>query len=428
MEVVLPHLEDYQEAVLNYYIENPKRKTVVTISPRQVGKSTFLEVLLVYASLKENGSKSIAISPIFSQSRKLYEEITQFAKPIILKQNSSLLEITFINGSTIRFASAEQGDNLRGFTCKKSGIVVIDEAAFIKKSFYYDIVVPFTNVFGGDIFLFSTPKYKDGLLWELYNQGLDDTVDNIYTFNWTNYDLSKYLTEELLTLYSLQLPKLTFQCEYLAKFIDAQGTVFPDFKKNTGKYLLDKTKELFITIDWGTGSGKDDTVMCYGQTDEGKLKISHLDAFNDKSPVITIDYIINVLKTKINEGFREISVTVEKNSIGNIYYDMLYQRIDDLESSWNDINWRDEISISCNTFNTSNPSKKRAVEQLELLFERDLIIIPNYEKLLNQLSMFEAKIDKVTNTVYYQGAAQSHDDCVLALLFMVSKTYNEIIK
>lgn len=428
MEIILPHLEDYQKAVLTYHQKHPNRQTIVTISPRQVGKSTFIEVLLVYCSLKENGSKSIAISPIFSQSRKLYEEICTFAKPVIYRSNASSLEITFLNNSTIRFASAEQGDNLRGFTAKKSGIVVIDEAAFVKSDFFYNVVLPFTNVYGGNIFLFSTPKYKDGLLWELYCQGKDDSVENVYTFEWTNWDLSKYLTPDILELYSKQLPKLAFQCEYQAKFIDAQGTVFPDFKHCIGKYTLDSKKELYITIDWGTGSGKDDTSLCFGQIDDGKLKISHFDAFNDKSPTTTIDYIINIVKSKINDGFRDINITVEKNSIGEIYYSMLHEKIDDIETRWNDEHWREgELNISCGTAVTSNSSKKKSVEQLELLFERNLIVIPDDEKLKKQLSLFEAKIDKTTNTVYYAGANNSHDDCVMSLLFVVNKTFKDIV-
>lgn len=427
MEIILPHLEDYQKAVLNYHIDNPKRKIIITVSPRQVGKSTFIEVLSVYCSLSEGGSKSIVISPIFTQSRKLYEEICTFAKPIIYKSNASALEITFINSSTIRFASAEQGDNLRGFTCKKNGIVVIDEAAFIKKDFFYNVVLPFTNVYGGNIFLFSTPKYKDGLLWELYCKGLDDSIDNIYTFEWTKWDLSKYLTKEILDMYQRQLPRLAFQCEYQAKFIDAQGTVFPEFKHSIGKYELNPKNELYITIDWGTGNGKDDTSICYGQMDNGKLKISHFDAFNDKSPTITIDYIVDCIRTKINEGFRQFNITVEKNSIGEIYFSMLHAKLDELETKWNDERWKDEIELTCGTFITSNPSKKKAVEQLELLFERDLIVIPDNDKLKNQLSLFEAKIDKTTSTVYYAGANNSHDDMVMSLLFMVSKTFKDII-
>lgn len=426
MQIRLPKLEEYQKAVLDFHIDNPTRNTIVVTSPRQVGKSTFLEILLVYASMSEKHSKSIAISPIFPQSRKLYEDVVAFAKPIIKKCNSSVLEIKFINESTIRFASAEQGDNLRGFTCKKSGICVLDEAAFIKKDFYYNVVVPFTNVYGGNIYLFSTPRFKDGLFWELYNQGLDNEFPNIYTFNWTDWDLSKFLTPEILDLYRNQLPKLTFQCEYLAQFIDSQGTVFPDFKKNVGNYELTNAKELYITIDWGTGNGNDDTVIAYGQIDSHKLKISHLDAFNDKSPTITIDYILKSVKRKVKEGFRVINITVEKNSIGNIYFDMLYTALDEYECGYNDKNWKDEIEINCNTFVTSNQSKKRAVEQLELLFEKELIIIPNDEKLLKQLSMFESRIDKNTNTVFYAGANNSHDDCVLAILFMVNKTYQEL--
>ena len=142
------------------------------------------------------------------------------------KSNGSLLYIEFINGSSIHFKSAEQGDSVRGFTTKKKGILVVDEAAYINKDWFYSVVVPIANVYKSDIFCFSTPKYKQGLFYELYSQAAPHYLNtyhasHIISFDWNNYDLSKYLTPELLELYRQQLPKAAFTSEYLARFMMA---------------------------------------------------------------------------------------------------------------------------------------------------------------------------------------------------------------
>lgn len=428
MVVTLPQLETYQRDVLDYHINNPHNQWIVTVSPRQVGKSILLEVLLVYASLYEENSASIAISPIFSQSRKLYNDVVNFADPIIKRANGSALEITFINGSTIKFASAEQGDHLRGFTVKHSGIAVLDEAVWIKKDFFYDTVVPFTNVFGGNIFLFSTPRTKTGLFYELYTQGKSDNPGNVKSFNWKEYDLSKFLTPQILELYRKQLPKISFRCEYLAEFADGQSTVFSDFTKQIINTLLDPSKPVTIGIDWGSGSGNDYTVLTFGQVADKVIKIPYQIAFNDKTPTETVRFITKTVEDLVKQGCKEINIIVEKNSIGAIYHSNLVEAIDEFEQRWNDsVDWRNEIEINCSTFITTNQSKKKAVEQLVLLFERGDICIPDDKELISQLSLFECKVNKDTgNIMYAVYAPGQHDDRVLSLLFVIQNLIKEL--
>ena len=102
---------------------------------------------------------------------------------------------------------------------------------------------------------------------------------------------------------------------------------------------------------------------------------------------------------------------------------MLVEKIDGIEVLWNDThNWNEEIKINCTTFTTTNQSKKRAVERLEILFEQNRIIIPNDKNLMNELSSFDAKINSL-GTVQYSAPNGLHDDRVLSLLFLVDRLY-----
>ena len=419
MRVKMPELNKWQKDLVDAYLRDTTGKWFVVKSPRQVGKSISLEYLLVYASLSEKNSVSISISPTIGQARKLYNDIVLFAGKLISKSNGSLLYIEFINGSTIHFKSAEQGDSVRGFTTKRKGILVVDEAAYINKDWFYSVVVPITNVYNSDIFLFSTPKYKQGLFYELYTKGGNG---NIISFDWTEYDLSKYLTPELLELYREQLPKAAFTSEYLAEFIDGDGAVFTDFKKCIGKAEFNHNLPLHVSVDWGTGTGSDDTAISLGQYDPitKKMIVGKQLYFNDKKTNDTTTYILDLLKMYVRKGFKEINIVVENNSIGQIYYDILRDKIDEYETLYNEAldDFKREIEISISQFTTTNKSKKKIIEKLIMLFENDAIVIPNDSKLLTQLSMFEATINN-NGTVVYKGANNSHDDLVMSLCFLV---------
>lgn len=426
----MPKLNEWQKDLVDCYLKYTTGKWFLIKSPRQVGKSISLEYLLVYASLSEKNSVSISISPTISQARKLYNDIVLFSSKLISKSNGSLLYIEFINGSSIHFKSAEQGDSVRGFTTKRKGILVVDEAAYINKDWFYSVVVPIANVYKSDIFLFSTPKYKQGLFYELYSQAIPHYINthhasHIISFDWNLYDLSKYLTPELLELYKQQLPKAAFQSEYLAEFIDGDGSVFTDFKKCVGEVEFDSTKPLHIAVDWSAGSGNDDTAISLGQYDGEKIIVDKQIYFNNKRTNETTDCILDIIKMYVRRGFKEINITVEKNSIGQIFYDVLKDKIDEYETNFNDneVDWRKEIEINIYQFNTTNKSKKRIIEKLTMLFENDKIVIPNDEKLLAQLSSFEAKINE-NGTVVYRGANGGHDDLVLSLVILADALDN----
>lgn len=426
MTVNMPPLEIWQKEIVKYHLENPNEKWVVCKAIRQVGKSICLQWLLVYVSLQTENSESVVVSPIMSQSRKLFNDILKWANQLVSKSNSTLLQIEFINGSIITFTSGEQGDTLRGKTIRRGGILAVDEAAYIDETFFYEVLVPMCNVGKNNIFLFSTPKYKSGLFYNLYMKGLSEEKDNVVSFDWTVYDTSKFLSTEMLDRYRKQLPKLAFQSEYLGEFIDGDGSVFNDFHECVGEAELDKTQEILISVDWGTGSGQDDTVITVGQYNKHKVQVWKCIGFNNKNVDGTIDTILYVIKDLVNKGFKDIRVVVEKNSIGQIFYDILCERVDKYEVAYNDsVDWRDEISVRCGTFTTTNQTKDRMVKKLIVLFENNRIVLPNDNKLLLQLSTYECKISSKQNPIY-NAPVGGHDDFVISLCILVDQIYREI--
>ena len=428
MKITLPKLEKYQQDVLKYLIDNPKDQTIIIKSPRQVGKSILLEVLLVWSAISKGGSVSICISPISAQARKLFKDIRKFAARLIASANAQLLEIEMINGSTIQLFSAESGDNLRGATVKGNGICLVDEAAYIDEEFYYNVVVPFVNVSHRPIILASTPRTKTGLFFNMYQKGMSDDK---YTqsFDWTEYDLSKFLTPDLLERYRASLPRRTFLSEYLGEFVDGSSVVFGDIKSCISKspLSLNRDSEVYIGIDWGTGTGKDNTVITTAQLQNNILSVIEQKTFNDKGTNDTIKIILDHVKSLVSQGVKDINIVVEHNSIGQVYYSLLLENVEQYEASHNQIvSWKDEIEINIQQFTTTNSSKKKMIEELSNLFERKLILIPDDRNLISELGTYECKVQS-NGTITYNAAVGFHDDRVMSLGFVSTMLYNDII-
>lgn len=371
---------------------------------------------------------SISISPIAAQARKLFKDIKKFAAKLITSANGTLLEIEFLNGSQILFKSAESGDNLRGETVKGSGICVVDEAAYIDEDFYYDVVVPFVNVSHRPILLASTPRGKVGLFFNMFQKGLlDDPY--IKAFDWCDYDLSKFLTPDLLERYRTQLPMRTFTSEYLGQFVDGTSVVFGDItgavRNDDVKY--DTSLPVYLSIDWSAGAGADNTVISFVQIRNGKLVLIKQIAFNDKGPNQTIDTIMGAVQEVIRKGITELNVIIEKNSIGTVYGGLLADAVSDFEEMFNaNVSYKNEIEVNIQQFVTTNQSKKKLVECLTNLFEHNWISIPNDRFLKSELTTFECKVDK-NGTITYNAASGFHDDRVMSLGFAAYMLYEEIL-
>lgn len=307
---------------------------------------------------------------------------------------------------------------------------MVDEAAYIDEEFYYDVVVPFVNVSHRPILLASTPRAKTGLFFNLFQQGLLND-EYIQSFDWCEYDLSKFLSPDLLERYRKQLPLRTFTSEYLGQFVDGNSVVFGDITgavRNDGtEYKYDTSLPVYLSIDWGTGSGADNTVISFVQIRNGKLVLIKQIAFNDKGPNQTIDTIMGAVQEVIRKGITEINVIIEKNSIGTVYGGLLADALSDCEETHNAmVSYKNEVELNLQQFITTNQSKKKLVERLTNLFEHNWISIPNDRFLKSELGTYECRAEK-NGTITYNAASGFHDDRVMSLGFATYMLYEEIL-
>ena len=373
----------------------------VVKSKRQVGKTTMAENILLKVAIEHNRTLSCLVEPTLDQARRVYKEMVKAIDetPVIKRKNDSLLELELINGSTIIFKSAEQRDNLRGFTV--TGILVVDECAFIQDDIF-DILQPTTDVHSAPILLISTPKLKQGFFYRYYSAGLTGDNPGIVSIDFNQYDTSFLLPKDKLEQYRTMMPKAQFTTEYLGNFLDSDSILF----SNINECVSTPTQgwnELYVGIDWGSGAGGDYTSVC-GFNERKEMVF--IDYFNDKSTFEQARYIADLLALN---GGKVKNVLAESNSIGTPMIALLKDELDKR-------NKRD-ISHLVTPFVTTNSEKVRLVNQLQVALEQKTVTLLDDRGLLVQLSAYEATYNPKTNNVSYNAPQGLHDDnCISTML------------
>lgn len=370
-------------------------KIYVVKARRQVGKSIMVEQELLRFAINYKNTINACVCPTLNQARKMFQDIIYciIDSGVVQKKNETLLEIDLINGSKIFFKSAEQKDSLRGYTI--SGILCVDECSFISDDVFYGLLLAWTNVHKAPILLTSTPKFKQGFYWNYWNMGLNDNNDDVISIDFNSFDTSALLSPSKLEAYKLMLPKGQFLTEYMGEFLDSQSIVFGDFKDCINKNEIEPYKELYVGIDWSSGVGGDSTVV--SALNERSEQVFML-RFNNKRAVEQIDYI----KQYLQPYMAHIKIIVaECNGVGQPLVDSLKIAIDG--------------KVKIEEFTTTNASKIKLINQLQVAFEQKQIKILDDDKQTNELSIYEAKVG-TNGTVTYNAPTGCNDDTVIALM------------
>ena len=400
----------WQNDIINGILKYP-HDIHIAKSKRQTGKSITIETVLMFFAINKTNSCNIAISPTLNQGRKMFKEIKKAVSvlPIYESSNASTLEINLTNGSSILFKSAEQDDALRGNTV--SGILCIDECAFIKDDIVYQ-VLPFVDANKAPILITSTPLFKSGVYYDFYMNGVNG-VEGFHSIDICDYDTSALLSPEKLEMYRQSVAPQIFRSDYLGQFIEESSEIFGDLKKLC-KGVIHQSKTKVMGVDWSTG-GLDSG----GNPDETAISImnefrelEYIEGFSDKDTNQTIDYIIN----KIVE-YSVSKVVVETNSMGRIYIDLLKRKIV-------------QRGIRCQVieFTTTNDSKREIIEDLVVHCNNGTISLIDNKKLFLEMMGFVVKKTPSGKITYESGSSNIHDDLCLALAFSLygqkKGTYN----
>ena len=362
-------------------INNDTAKYYILNIGRQFGKTLLATNQLIYWALNNKGVKCAWVSPVYKQSKKVFDEVYKaFSKrPQIYRNvNKSELVIEYITGSTIQFFSAERYDNIRGFTFD---YLVCDEFAFMDEQAWTEVLRATVLVKGKKVLLISTPKGKN----HFYNLFHLDGVNNQYkSFTMTSYD-NPLINPTEIDDARHTLPDHVFRQEYLAEFIDGGASPFTRWNKADAPI----TSKLFAGLDLGRA---DDYTVLTILNDEGNMV--YCNRWRQDSWTSIIRQVSGVLNQY------QPNTYVEVNSIGDALYEQIQSQLSN--------------PLILQPFVTTAKSKQDIIEQLIVANQNKDITILDIGFLEKEYEVFTYEYSPKTKNVRYSAPPGFHDDCVMS--------------
>lgn len=294
--------------------------------------------------------------------------------------------IDFADGGMIAVRSAHHPDNLRG---EGLDLAVLDEAAFMEKRVWPEIVRPMLATNRGAAVFLSTP-FGQNWFRDLVLIGLNpDWQDEWQAFYFPTATSPLIAPEELSSIQRIT-PEHIWNAEYRAWFSEDSGQVFRGIRAAvaTDSYPGPKSDRTFVAgVDWGRHH--DYTAIAVIDAAEGRMVA--LERFRQ------IGFSAQRERLKqICELWRPAQIWAESNSFGSPNIEALQ-----------------EEGLPMRAFTTTAKSKSPLIDSLALAIERRSIALLDDPVLLNELASYT--LERLPGGGYRFGARPGmHDDTVMA--------------
>lgn len=384
----------WQNDLVREFLKLDKDERLVVKKCRQVGCSFTFAQILFYVAINRRKSTSIYVTTTNSAARKFFTDMADFCKSSpLVTLNYSMLEMTFWNGSIIYFKSSES--QLRSLSCKRGGILVVDECAFLKSDIWTSIL-PFTTVSRANTLIASTPWSKRGMYFTFYERALSGDP-GYHLIDTKDYDLSWFISEEQKDEYRKILSPQAFRTEIDGEFMDSTSGVFGDYQR---VLLSPEDKDpVWCGIDFSVSVGGDDTVLTGFNKSKQQCLLYYDNSIQD--PVQRAEKLAEI----INSYPSIKKVVCETNSMGSTFISILRRKLK-----------RPNI---LEEFTTTNTSKKDIIENLVSLIGQGQITLLDDPKLDYEFGIFNLVELKNGNYTYAADTKvqNSRDDIVMATAF-----------
>jgi 6-pyruvoyl-tetrahydropterin synthase len=397
-------------------IYNKKPAVTILNYGRQTGKTYMMMMDALTWCINKKDQRVMFISPVYDNNSRIIKDIIELfdsrkeASKYIIKQiKIKEQEVHFLNGSVIRFRSAEMGDNLRGATLNR---LYIDETAFVQEWVLNEVLLPMLVRTGGQVIMGSTSNHVEWFRM-LKKEGLDPKNEkNVITLQRTYKDLNDpMVTDFVENTLKKRLTKDQFDQEVLNKDVNSEAlfTNVEEAMQRFSKEDLEKLakKSLYCGIDVATSN--DYTVVTIGTED---YEVISIDRFNMKEDGLDP----KEFKQRILETYRKYfpNLVLAYFEINN--NQLLYEELEELPDGW-----------KLFPHITSTVNKPKMIHHLIKLFEEGIIKIIDNNQLKTELYGFERKISPVSGKIIYANAkGGTHDDCVMSLAIYCWCVYNEL--
>lgn len=306
--------------------------------------------------------------------------------PVTTRKNEQERRLDFVTGGFLEMWSLEDKDASRGRHYKR---IVINECGMIPNLEYsWNAAIRATLVDNrGHALFMGTPKGIN-YFHTLYQNASSDTEWK--SFHRTSYDNPVIDAREIDAI-KRTAPDLYFRQEYMAEFVNFEGSVFRRIQEAATLQSIDnpvKDRQYIAAVD--PAASVDYTVVTVW--DVADKACVFFDRFN------RVDY--GVLEDRLHAVYTRFnctSMTIEINGIGQGVIDHLQGR---------------EMNVI--PFTTTSATKQAIIIQLQSAFEHTELKIVNNPVIIGELLSFEAKRSP-SGSYQYSAPEGGHDDCVMSL-------------
>lgn len=303
------------------------KKRIFMISSRQMGKSTALAFLALWASYYNmfpsglhNNTKIIIVSKSDGQAKKIIKEIKSmivdgdqhFSKltngrinniisnELALDQPQNVTQISWTNNCFIK-ALAPTSSSLG----ESADVLILDEASRIPEDLFYEVFEPMTSATRGIIIMASTPYGQSGLGYKIFDP-MNERAENAYYRLWIPWwycedKVKKQEIEKQKEQWIKEGKLRFFQQEYEAKFTVSESNFFDSSKVDAAvddtlsHELEEKHERCSLGIDYGyTSSNTVITIVSDGK--DGILRERYQRVYDNYDDLDLVDDILELHK------------------------------------------------------------------------------------------------------------------------------------
>jgi len=366
---------------------------------RKWGKTTLaINEVVEYAGVPE--SIIWWVSPTYGVGDVAWKRLLLNLNPLIIKRKSERDKtITLINDTVVAFKSA---DNEKGLVGEGLDFVVMEEAAYIKESVWYETVRPNLgdSMRKGDALLITTPngmnyvyrewlkgqdkRFLDYESWRFELSVLpilNEVIDNMDGGfpSWTN---PHWTRKELLSI--IHQPRNILLQEYGGRFVEDLSNVFTGVDQ-----VIDRSigledpvpgKKYYVGFDVARRGAGDNAVITVV---DGDLKVCREVVMNGKPLPVQV----RVAK-EICEEYNGAPILVDTtNPMGDSVFEFIYEEYNNAKG-----------------FHYTNANKRDLMDNLSIVIQTRKLKIPmkndELEELVRELKVFGADRTRNGNIVY----------------------------
>ena len=205
---------------------DPARFVVATCG-RRFGKSYLSVAKALHTALSTPRSNTLMLAPTHEMAKAtLWRTLGDLLPDAwVQKKLHSSLEVILINGSRIECKSGDRPDRLRG---RSLNLVCLDEAAYLQKELWFEVLRPALSDRQGGALFTTTPA---GLVQSWFADLWDEA--GMESSSWGRHQYTTidggWVTPEEVQEARAMLDERTFRAEYEASFEAPTGRCFPDF-------------------------------------------------------------------------------------------------------------------------------------------------------------------------------------------------------